>query len=317
MKRIISTACTFLVLQISINTVCQVPSLKPSGLHQVAVDTMKVGESTIVFVDNSAAGPLHRQGYNGIASWQFSADDSSLFVPLFAGFNLEHIFAGDSLSQMYEPRRHPMSLFKKDARTVILYQSPTPLSDVESVTEFTVVSPHYVDVTFRCILHSTEFFKHGYAGFFWASYILHPDDKKIYFRGVKDMKDKPSWIAAYVHEHGVKSTHLSIKDTNNFFFAGNFNATLASHFSDYRFTEPFYYGRTGKMSFAYLFDPNAMIRFSQSPDGGGDANPAWDFQWIIPNPLPKKIYSFKSRLLYKPFVSEDDIREEFNKWKVN
>lgn len=70
------------------------------------------------------------------------------------------------------------------------------------------------------------------------------------------------------------------------------------------------------MVFAQLFDAKGIIRFSQSPTGGGPANPAWDFQFIIPRPKTGKIYSFKARLIYKPFVSAEDIRSEYVKWKA-
>jgi len=154
----------------------------------------------------------------------------------------------------------------------------------------------------------------GYAGIFWASYINEPKDKSIFFFGKKPA-ESPSWIAAYSPEHGTISTHRAVSDTNDFFFAQNFNAKLASHFSDYRFIQPYYYGRFKEMYFAYLFDESDLIRFSQSPTGGGAANPAWDFQFIIPDPQPDKIYSFRCRLIYKPFTDADDVEKEYANWR--
>lgn len=312
----IQAAITFLLAMGSaIFSVGQPVSLKPSGLQQEQTITLEAGDMKVVFVDNRAFGAVHRAGYNGIASWEHRQEDSALFVPLFAGFNLEHIFGGDSLQQLFEPRLHPMSLFRKNDREVLLYQSPTPLSAVETVTEFKVVAPHYIDVTFRCVLHSDSFFRHGYAGLFWASYTRQPPDRKIYFIGKTGGIQSPSWITAESTQHGVNSTHRNASDSLDLFFAENFNATLANHFSEYRYTKPFYYGRSGKMCFAYLFGPGPVIRFSQSPNGGGDLNPAWDFQWIIPRPQLNKVYAFKARLIYKPFVSNEDIREEYTKWR--
>lgn len=69
------------------------------------------------------------------------------------------------------------------------------------------------------------------------------------------------------------------------------------------------------MVFAYFFDTPEIIRFSQSPTGGGRLNPAWDFQYLVPNPQVGKKYSFRVRMLYKPFVSEDDISNEYERWK--
>lgn len=296
----------------------QTITLKPDGYEKGNAVTIENGKLKVVFVDNTELKPGHKPGYNGIAQLYHALEDSPVFVPDYAGFNLEHIFGGDSLQQLFEPRRHPMTLFRKSDSEVLLYQEATPLSGVESLTEFNVVKPHYIDITFQCLFHNEQFFRHAYAGLFWASYIQHPEDKKIYFKGIapNDIRGT-SWISAYSQEHGVKSTHRQIKDNNDFFFAGNFNARLANHYSEFRFAEPFYFGRFRKMVLAYFFDAKEIIRFSQSPTGGGELNPAWDFQYIIPSPETAKKYSFKVRMVYKPYISEEDISKEYKKWSGN
>ncbi|HET9487000.1 MAG TPA: hypothetical protein VFO54_06185, partial [Chryseosolibacter sp.] len=249
-------------------------TLKPERYEAQSVLTIEGGNLKGVFVDNSEMTPVHRAGYNGIAQLYHAQQDSGIFVPAFAGFNLEHIFGGDSLNQLFEPRVNPMTLYRKTSSEVVLYQPPTPLSGVESLTSFKVVEPHYIDITFECIFHNEEFFRHDYAGLFWASYIQKPDDKKIYFRGVPEnqLSKSSEWIAAWSEEHGVKSTHKSVNDRQEFFFSEDFNARLASHFSDYRYTDPFFFGRYKNMVLAFLFDGKEIIRFSQSPTGGGDVN---------------------------------------------
>ena len=69
------------------------------------------------------------------------------------------------------------------------------------------------------------------------------------------------------------------------------------------------------MTLAYLFDTDEVIRFSQSPTGGGETNPAWDFQYLIPEPKTDHIYSFNARMIYKPFISKEDIEQEYKNWK--
>jgi hypothetical protein len=292
-------------------------SLKPQGYETENILTIENGNIKAVFVDNTEIPPAHRGGYNGIAQLFHAQEDSAIFVPAYAGFNLEHVFGGDSLEQLFEPRLHPMTLYRKTDHEVLLHQQATPLSSVESLTSFKVVAPHYIDVVFECIFHNPEFFRHGYAGLFWASYIQDPDDKKIYFKGRRetDHPDSTSWIAAWSTEHGSHSTHRSIHDDQEFFFADNFNASLASNFSGFRYSQPFFFGRFNGMVLAYLFDSKEVIRFSQSPTGGGKGNPAWDFQYLVPSPAAGKRYSFKVRMIYKPFISENDIEEEFQKWK--
>ena len=288
--------------------------LQPHGYEEVTHLRVMKGDLTVEFVDNSAFGPHHRKGYNGIASLLYRDKDKSLFVPEYAGFNLEHIFGGDSLSQLFEPRDHPMSLYRKSDDAVLLYQSLTPESKVESLTEFNLVAPYYIDVTFSCVIHDPEFFRHNYAGLFWASYIDQPSDKRIYFSGISDEDSTVRWIGAYSERHGEASTHRAINEKVDFYFADDFNARLASHFSNYRFAAPFYYGRFEEMAFACFFNTDQVIRFSQSPTGGGPSSPAWDFQFLIPDPKPGQVYTFTARLIYKPFTSALDIQEEFTRW---
>ena len=142
-----------------------------------------------------------------------------------------------------------------------------------------------------------------------------PADKKINFLGNNNQSDSIDWISAYSTKHGLKSTHLWKQDKDPVYFAPNFNASLASHFSDYRYDQPFYYGRFHNMALTYMFYPEEGIRFSQSPTGGGELNPAWDFQFIVPNFEIGKEYSFQARMMYKEFAGADDVLEEFEAWK--
>lgn len=287
-----------------------------NNISNDAYERIAVGDLHAVFIDNKEYGEQHRSGYNGISELRHSAQSTNLFVPFYAGFNLEHIFAGDSLFNLFEPRKFPMELKRISKNSVELYQDETPLSHVESWTTFKLVAPHYIEINFRCIIKSDEFFKHGYAGLFWASYINAPQDKKIYFLGKEKGRDQKKWIAAYSPKHGVSSTHIGFDDNFDLFVVPGFNVTLASHYSNYLFAETFYYGRIDNMVFAYLFSEpeDGIIRFSQSPTGGGPLNPAWDFQFIIPDFIVGKEYSFKVRLVYKEWISNDDINEEYKKW---
>lgn len=308
------TNTIILILVLSSCTSKNTLTLRPEGFPQHNSVAIEMGNLKATFVDNQEWGEEHKAGYNGIAELFHLEQESSPFVPYFAGFNLEHIFGGDSLDQLFEPRKHPMKLFLKADNEVLLYQATTPLSGVESLTEFKIVAPHYIDITFRCIFHNANFFKHDYAGLFWASYINRPEDKKIYFKGISSINPEASWIDAYSFEHGTQSTHKRIDDDFEFFFAENFNATLASHFSKYRYIEPFYFGKFHNMALAYFFASDEVIRFSQSPTGGGETNPAWDFLYLIPSPQTEKEYHFKARMVYKPFHSAEDIQSEYDNW---
>ncbi|MCA9447169.1 MAG: hypothetical protein KC931_08630 [Candidatus Omnitrophica bacterium] len=276
--------------------------------------TLQVGQLTAVFADNTAFGDQHRARYNGIAELHHASASGNLFVPLYAGFNLEHFFGGDYLEELFEPREHPMTLSQLDDHTVQLHQPPPPRSKVETTTTFRMAGPYYIDVDVEIVFHDLSQFRHGYAGLFYASYINAPEDKAIHFWGISEDDSNPRWITAYSPEHGVESTHTYVDDAYEPYYVENFNTTLANHYSKYHYIEPFYYGLRGDMVFAIMFDRTEGIRFSQSPTGGGEKNPAWDFHVLIPDPEIGKTYSFKSRLVYKEFVSAEDIRDEYVNW---
>jgi hypothetical protein len=289
-------------------------SLEPAGYDQLKSVTIENGDLKAVFIDNTELPPNHRAGYNGIAELYHTDQDSSLFVPYYAGFNLEHIFSGDSLTEFFEPRVNPMTLYRKSETEVLLYQKSTRISGVESLTEFKLVPPCYIDITFRCVLHNKPYFKHSYAGFFWASYINMPPDRNIYFRGITENMPNETWISAFSENHGSKSTHRAVNDRYNFYFAPDFRIILARNFSNYHYSQPFYYGRFHNMALAFFFESSEVIRLTQSPSGGGKTNPAWDFQYLIPNPKTGREYNFKVRMVYKLFAGNQDILEEYRKW---
>ena len=295
-------------------------SLQPVGYKQFKTVSIQKGKLKAVFMDNTDLPPNHRKGYSGIAELYHTNQDSNVFVPSYSGFNLEHIFNGESPDPKFEPRLNPVYLYQKSENEILLYQKPTPASGAESLIEFTLVAPCYIDFTFHCVLHDKKYFQHGYVGFFFANYINKPFDRNIYFQGIVDRQSNQSngkLVAAYSEKHGVKSAHRAIKDKYDFYFAPDFSVTLANHFSDYRYAKPFFFGRFQNMALAYFFEPSAFMRFSQSPDGGGTGNPAWDFYYTIPHPETEQEYTFKGRIVYKPFKNAKDINREYKKWNKN
>ncbi|RLD76141.1 MAG: hypothetical protein DRJ07_16845, partial [Bacteroidetes bacterium] len=209
---LLPTICVFAQINTSRPAIDNITNKNGANESIETGETITVGDLHAVFIDNKEYGEHHRSGYNGISELKHSARDLNLFVPFYAGFNLEHIFAGDSLSNLFEPRKFPMELKRTSKTSVELHQTETPLSHVESWTTFKMVAPHYIDVSFRCIIKSDAFFKHGYAGIFWASYINAPQDKKIYFLGKDKESNENKWIGAYSTKHGVASTHIGVGD---------------------------------------------------------------------------------------------------------
>ena len=97
------------------------------------------------------------------------------------------------------------------------------------------------------------------------------------------------------------------------------------------FTLPFYYGLIDgdgdlttdddTMVYVVMFDQTLPIRFAMwnfFRDDAGNADPhspAWDWQYVIRSPTPGSTYGYRCRILYKPFVSADAVRADYEAWR--
>lgn len=280
---------------------------------------LKRGMNTAIVVDNAAVDtkelPGHRAGYNGLASLKYQGQTENIFVPALAGLNFEHIHDGTPvLKEKFEPRKFPMQLRIISDDTVELYQAPTPNWKLESCGRYQILEDGTIEYTFECIPHA-DLFKNGYIGLFWASYMQAPQDRRIYFYGKKktNLGAKETLITAKTPSHGVDSTH---PPANAIFFpnvAADFPLTLVNHPSAYRYSQPWYYGIRGKYSYTQIFRDRDQIWFAQSPTGGGQKNPAWDFQWFIPNYQVGEAYGFIMRAHYAPWSDHATLQNSVQK----
>ncbi|MFH1068254.1 MAG: hypothetical protein V1794_01425 [Candidatus Glassbacteria bacterium] len=288
--------------------------------HSVSISA---GDLQAVFADNEEF-PGHRAWYNGINVLRHRADTTMLFQPGVAGLNFEHIFDGQKWTEpaevLFEPRSSPMSIERSGENSVLLHQPPTKLHQLESWTRFTVSAPHYIDMEFKCVPRA-ETFDRGYIGLFWASYINTHVSREYYFIGRKPGETNNRWLAFISPEHNEKSSVRWVEDTQNPTFADTYPRRLFNDYSQYGYSYPFYYGRRGDMLIMLMFDQAGPLRFSHSPSSGGRvtprSSPAWDFHYLIYDYKVGQEYGFKARLVYKPFVSEQDIITEYESWSGN
>ncbi|HET8549007.1 MAG TPA: hypothetical protein VFL57_13415 [Bryobacteraceae bacterium] len=173
-------------------------------------DTFRVSRLLCIIGNNNAAGD-HRAGYNGIFRMTAPGIDTSVYVPAFAGLNLEHYFdARPRQSEqhvVFEPRHAPMEFRRISETKAELRQLPTPVYRVESRTVFELREPYYLDMSYRAIPRRGDY-AGGFLGIFWASYINGPHDKGIYFLRGGATLDKPQWVQFATQTHGRDSTVL-------------------------------------------------------------------------------------------------------------
>ncbi len=264
----------------------------------------------VVIVNNEPVNdkvlPEHRGGYSGVASLTHKKRDKNLFVPLYAGLNFEHIHDGTVKPReiLFEPRQAPMQIKQVNKYTVELYQKPTPHWKLESWLRYQLLKDNTIEMTFECVPHARTF-KNDYIGLFFASYIHQPESLDIHFLGHRNNEKnaKPRWIRGVTPAHGKFSTHLATNDHRSFTHDSDFPLTLVFNLSNYHYDEPWYYGVSHGIALVMMFRPCDNVRFSQSPSGAGKGNPAWDFQWFIPEYKIGQRYRFVMRAMYLPFES--------------
>jgi len=274
---------------------------------------LKAGQVTAVVVNNQAVDdevlPGHRPGYNGIGALSHTSQSQNLFVPMHSGLNLEFIHDGTNQGRkvLFGPRNVPMELRILDERTAELYQKFSLHYGLESCTRYSLLPDGTLEMIFECIPRQ-DTFQHDYIGLFWASYIRQPESLDIHFKGFgKNEPANPHWIRGATPIHGKLATHLGAGDQRQFVHADDFPTTLVFSESNYYYSEPWYYGVSHGMALVLMFRPDDQVRFTQSPNGGGKGDPAWDFQFYISDYEIDKRYQLVLRAMYVPFESKEQI----------
>ena len=284
--------------------------------------SISAGDLEVVIADN-AEYEGHRAWYNGVAYLSNNSSPGNHFWQRVAGLNFEHIWDGEKwwepVEALFEPRSSEMVLHQLDETSVQVHMPPSNLHKLESWTKYTVTAPHYIDMDFFCIPREATFDR-GYIGLFWASYIntTDPDEKPVYYIGSHKGSKKRQWIKWMTTEHAVGGTVRYQEDIRELTFNPEQRKMLYTSCADNLYAYPFYYGRRGDMVHIMMFDSPGPIRFSHSPSSGGPVkpgtNPAWDWQYIIHDYEVGESYGYKARLVYKPWVSREDVIAEYEKW---
>ena len=275
--------------------------LKRGGIEAVIVNNQAVDDKVL---------PGHRAGYSGIGSLKGAGLTKNYFVPAVSGLNFEHILDGTALDRktLFEPRNASMELRVIDAHTAELYQAPTPHYGLESCLRYQLLEDGAIEMTVECVPRKKAI-KNGYIGLFWASYINKPKSLDIHFKGHAEGEgaDKTRWVRGVTPRHGVEPTHLAFDDDRTFKHDEPFPLTLVFNRSKWRYREPWYFGVNDGVAYAQMFRPRDRIRLTQSPSGGGDGNPAWDFQFYVPDYEVGKRYQMVMRAMLVKYESPEQV----------
>jgi hypothetical protein len=298
---------------------CRLPPQRQVHIDPAHQAHLRRGDLEVVIRDNSAFG-VEESGYNGIAFLSHKREPRNLFNP--AGLNFEHIFDGERRPEIWEervePRYAPMTLTRVSTETIQLHQPPTPQHRLESWTTLTLTPPHYIDFMFECTPRA-ESYPRGYIGLFWASYLNAPENLAIHFIGKAENERSFRWVQHASNDHNVRSTVRFINEGRIPTFGEGHAPTLYTDFAEVYYAYPFYYGRYRDMVYLVMFDRTEGIRLTMSPRGAGrnrdgTTNPAWDWHWFLFNPQVGQKYSYRARVVYKPWVSPSDVVSEYERW---
>jgi hypothetical protein len=312
---------------LSITVLLQTKPAPADGPHSIRIEH---GDLAAEFRDNSES-PAVLSGIDslfnvkdapGFDAWDPDSRGAS------AGMNFEHVISGhNGPHNAFSPRHGPftMRLLPDGQGVQLVRRAEDDPWAVDSTLTYRLVAPHYIDVDFRCrVRDAARFGSRAYAVFFFCHYMNDVIDPALHFHGISDADAPESWISADAppgHPHWNKGGTYHAREASALEYDKDLGFNLNSWSYDYpRFSLPFYYGRAAHdMAFILMFDrawtEHDEIRFSlfkfkldRFP------RPAWDFQYVIRNIEQDREYGFRSRLVWKRFVSEEDCLTEYRKW---
>jgi len=248
------------------------------------------------------------------------------FIREDAGLNFEHIFCGHADQRNgFTPRSGLFRLTPLEAGdgVVLTREAADEPWNIGSTLRYRLVPPHYIDFEFKATINdASPFQSENYAAFFFASYMGFVADNEINFLGVPASGEQEQWVRSRSNgrdpgEHYIplQSNGLVI-DPNDPILALN-----AKHEAWPRITRPYYYGLAGGgMVYAVMFnklcDSDEEMRFSVMRFRlAKRPSPAWDFGYVARNLVNGKKIGFRGRLIWKPFISAEDITRDYERWR--
>jgi hypothetical protein len=282
-------------------------------------------------LDNVGNADREGSGFNPLCNGAFP--DDNLFRNDGVGWNFEHIFNGaatDASRSMFTPRNDPCFLRKHTDASASLHWSAHGSSwGVESEMTYTIVDRHTVDLQFKATL-TEDVWPMGYLAMMWASYMNHTRDRRIHFYGKEG--DREGWVSFGDDvDDGFETGTVRYHDVNPLAYEDGAQTLNIIEHPLKTYILPFYYGlvdgdgdnatKEDTMAYIVMFDQAHTIRFAmwnfiRNPEGNPDTHsPAWDWQFVIRSPERGKTYSYRSRILYKPFESPHAVLKEYETWR--
>jgi hypothetical protein len=248
------------------------------------------------------------------------------------GLNFEHIMNGvaeDRAINKFTPRLDPRSVRRdSDREAAIVHAAMDSTWGVESEMRYVFSGGDHIDMTFTMRLHEDRY-PLGYAAFMWASYMNRTRERRIHFHGQTDGEEGWTQFGDDTPGGFETGTVSAVGVPDLPFEEGSDTLNILEN-PRKKFIQPFYYGLVDgdgqldttddAMVYIMMFDQVEPIRFAmwnfiQDENGHPDPHsPAWDWQYVIHNPIIGADYGYRARVVYKPFTDRDDVVEEYEQW---
>lgn len=248
------------------------------------------------------------------------------------GLNFEHILNGttaDEKINWFTPRLDTHHIVSNSASSAaVIHKASESTWGMESQMTYTMSGGDAIDMEFRMKLHENRF-PLGYVGFMWASYMNRTKGRNIRFYG--ELNGQPGWVNfGEDTEDDFETGTIAAVGVPKLPYEPESAILNITENEQKRFIYPFYYGlvdgdgdlttTVDTMAYIMMFDQCESIRFAmwnfieddnENPD---PYSPAWDWQYVIKNPIIGQWYSYRARMEYTRFINEEDILRRYRDW---
>ena len=307
-------------------------SLTLAGLAQ---DKLRIESPGFQGVIHDNLSNQKRQG-SGLSPLMLSEfPKASLYREDAVGINFEHIFNGAKAEynlSMFTPRKDTCRLETLGRHRVALgWPSEGSSWGVEAQMSYDFSHQNQIDLHFEAT-PTRPLFSQNYLAMMWASYMNRAIDRRIHFWGQEG--DQTGWVTFGEGEgEKIETGTVAHIDVPSLPFQTGAQTLNLIENPEKKFILPFYYGfldgdhdletKDDRLLYLVLFDQTESIRFamwnfarnaSNQPD---THSPAWDWQYVIRDPVINHPYGYRARIVIKPYQGRKQIAQEYDQWRID
>lgn len=292
-----------------------------AGCRSAAELTVRAGDITATVRENDPDAHPTKGPLSGLRALSWRGGPSPFGL---GGLNLEHIFAGHADPRNgFTPRLGPFTLVPagKDGAALVRHDADEPWPVSYRLT-YRAVAPCYVDFELEVTVHDAQPFQpEDLIAFFLASYVGPTTDVELRFRGIPGPGQPEQWVTTRANGKDPGEHYVAVDSPGLPVDPADRNlVTNAGHEPWPRIAQPYYYGHIGEMVYGLFLDvlrtDEQEVRFTVMRWRAAEGRPAWDFTWVVRKLSDGETARLRGRLLWKPFVSAEDVTREYEAWRA-